>query len=486
MKLVLAFLILTLLSVSSEAFLFSGRGGIAVSGPTPVMVQHRASSTNPVGNGLTGNAFVMPMPNPSQAGDVLVVGITYPHGTFSSLTDDHSQSWPAATCTADDGVGNFATAVFVLPNTAGGVVTITATFTGAIKPFNYRITEFNNIVTSSPVVGSKCSAGLTPNGSSLVDPGSFTPTAKAVIWNYTAMAAGSGSATQHPTSYSAASGFTQLDGDTGWGPSTNTSFFAGSEMEVQSTSGAVDASMTITPNTTDPFNSVSVALQIASSATGGTIPLTAYIRSLISHTDVVFTAQQAWKHQAQFTGNLRVMECSCILPNLGISSVTDSDGNTWTQNTANNMIWYFMGASPSSGNTIVTINFTDNSPPTITARFYDVMNVTAVDVSAGTTANNCDNMSSISNYPTITPTHAPGLVIAGGILDAGTPGLSVTSPSGALFDHTLYTGENNGDLMENADAGGHFYNSTTATENWDWTLVSAASNTCQLEAVAVH
>jgi len=38
--------------------------------------------------------------------------------------------------------------------------------------------------------------------------------------------------------------------------------------------------------------------------------------------------------------------------------------------------------------------------------------------------------------------------------------------------------------MENADTTGHFYNSNTQTENWDWTITSIGSNSCWSEAAA--
>ena len=63
------------------------------------------------------------------------------------------------------------------------------------------------------------------------------------------------------------------------------------------------------------------------------------------------------------------------------------------------------------------------------------------------------------------------------------PGLSVTSPPGAVFDLVTYAGEIDTDTMENADAMGHVHNTTTATEDWSWTFTSRLSNTCVASAI---
>jgi hypothetical protein len=56
------------------------------------------------------------------------------------------------------------------------------------------------------------------------------------------------------------------------------------------------------------------------------------------------------------------------------------------------------------------------------------------------------------------------------------PGLSVTSPPGAVFDFISYTGETDADQYDNADLGAHYYFNTCAEQNWSWTLTSQGSN----------
>jgi hypothetical protein len=65
----------------------------------PVLIQHVASSANPVGVGISGNNYKIPLPNPVLAGDALVLAITYPHGETITISDTLKQTYiihPAA------------------------------------------------------------------------------------------------------------------------------------------------------------------------------------------------------------------------------------------------------------------------------------------------------------------------------------------------------------------------------------------------------
>lgn len=72
------------------------------------------------------------------------------------------------------------------------------------------------------------------------------------------------------------------------------------------------------------------------------------------------------------------------------------------------------------------------------------------------------------------------------VLDRDGPGLGLApgAPTGAVWDLTTYSGENDNDLMENADALAHFYTTTTSVENWNWTITPNSNNSCSSEAVA--
>src|SRR5262249_49913630 len=75
---------------------------LATSPGVPTLIQHVASSTNPVGIGIAGNNFKIPLPNPVGAGNALILGITYPSGNSPTITDNNGNAWPATAAVAAD------------------------------------------------------------------------------------------------------------------------------------------------------------------------------------------------------------------------------------------------------------------------------------------------------------------------------------------------------------------------------------------------
>ena len=454
----------------------------------PVLIQHVSSTSNPFpGNGISGNNFKIPLPNPVLAGDALVLAISYPNGVTPTITDNLGDTWPSsAACTANNGSGNIVSAIYVLPNSKAGTAsrpgTITIGFGSAVQPFQYTISEFNNIATSSPVNGCKQATGLSPNASTaVIDPGSFTPTTNNnanggdVIWNYTAVAATSSGS---PTKWTSASGFTLLDGDIN---STYPGFPHASQWYVQATQAAVDPKITSTGDTGDTFNSVTVALKVARA--GGSVPNGIHINKILHYT---VSADNPLILQAPATGNLRVLAFS--LPG-SVSSITDNDtGSSWTIKQDGNNPEAVIAFAPNRGplSTLkITINWSPGAQNSI--RFYDIQGAaaTAFDVAASNLPTSCPIGGSTSAAPPITPTTTNGLTIAGMPMGTG-PVSGVHAPTNAVFDLVYYTGESDFDAMENADAVGHYYNGSDLTaENWSWTTASNSGANCQ-GTEAVH
>jgi hypothetical protein len=472
-------------TASCEALVGSSGGGSA--GSQPVLIQHVASSANPIGLGIPGNNFAIPMPNPVLPGDALILAITYPHGNTITISDTLSQIWPAASITEDGGVGNYVTKIYVRCGSAGGNETISVGLSGSSIPFEYTVSEFNNVATSGCVDGGVGGTNLAPNSSAVINPGSFTPTTNNnangghIIWNYAAI---SSAANGNPSSWTPAASFTLLDGDIAW--INKQGFPHASQWYIQATNAPVTPNITSTGDTVDRFNSVSVALLVAGA--GGSLPSGIHVNKIIHETWVALSSGATMTLQLPTTGNLRILALPAGQDNIDITSITDSDGSTWNvEQTGGDspQIWY---AANRSANPNLTVAIHTSGPsPTNSARFYDVQGAAAspLDVAAGTNATACSLVNSINNQPSITPTATGELVIATMGIGQG-PGLGMASgaPSGAIWDLTTYTGELDLDLMENADALAHLYNATTATENWNWTITSVLSNSCAAEAVA--
>jgi len=461
--------------------------GTASASGQPVLVQHVTSSANPVGLGISGNNYKIPLPNPVLAGDAVVLGITYPHGETITITDTLGQTWPAASITEDGGPGNYVTQIFVRCGSAGGSETITVGMSSSSIPFEYTVSEFNNIAQSGCVDGTVGGTNLAPGGSALISPGSFTPGTNNnangghIIWNYNAI---SSSASGNPTSWVAATNFTLLDGDIAW--INKQGFPHASQWYIQTTNASVTPSITSTGDTSDRYNSASVSLVVASA--GGTVPSGIYINKIIHETWVALSSGATLTLQLPTTGNLRILAFPAGQGNIDITSITDSDGSTWNvEQTGQDspQIWY--AANRSANPSLMVHIHTSGVSPTNSVRFYDVQGAAAApfDVAAGTDFVNCTSVTTINDQPTITPTGTGELVVATmGIGQGPGLGLAAGAPSGGVWDLVTYTGEQDLDLMENADAQGHIYNTTTATENWNWKITSESDNSCSAEAVA--
>jgi len=465
----------------------SGTTGSSGSGSAPSLIQHVASSANPVGLGIPGNNYKIPLPNSVLAGDALVLAITYPHGNLVTITDTLGQAWPQASIVEDAGAGGYTTAIYVRCGSAAGSETVTVGFSSSGLPFEYTVSEFNNVAASNCVDGSVGGANLSPSSAGLINPGSFTPLTNNnaegghVIWSYTAI---SGAAGGNPTAWNPASGFTLLDGDIAW--INDQGFPHASQWSIQTQQASVTPSITSTGDTVDTFNSASVSLLLASA--GGAAPSGLHINKIIHQSWVALSSGATLRLQLPTTGNLRVLTFPAGQSNIHITSITDSDNSAWTlEQTGGDsaQIWYAANRPANAGLT-VSIH-TSGTSPTNSTRFYDVEGAAAspFDVAAGTDATPCSSATTIDDQPTITPTGANELVIATmGIGDG--PGLGVASgaPSGAVWDLPTYSGETDNDLMENADAQAHLYGAAASVEHWNWTITSNGDNSCASEAVA--
>ncbi|MGH9810715.1 MAG: hypothetical protein ACRD9W_26285, partial [Terriglobia bacterium] len=251
---------------------------------SPILIQHVSSSANPVGVGIPGNDFHIPLPNPLLGGCAVVLGISYPSGHKITITDSLKSAWPTSpTVMADYGAGNYVAAIYVLPRSPAGRDVITVGMGQKDLPFQYTASEICNLAIS-PVNGTKAGIGLAPKSkTAIIDPGSFTPRINNdalggnVIWSYVALAS---IANGNPTTWAAGNGLVLLDGDIAW--TTKQGFPHASQWQIQRTRAAVDPTMTATGDTADRFNSVSVALKVADA--GVTMPAGIHINKIIHQT----------------------------------------------------------------------------------------------------------------------------------------------------------------------------------------------------------
>ena len=455
-------------------------GGSLSTGPS--LIQHVASSSNPIGVGLPGNNFKIPLPNAVGAGNCLVLGTTYPSGNVPVVVDNNGNTWPTtATVTADAGQYGYISTVWVLPNANAGKTLITVSFLGDTIPFQYVVSEFNNVATVNPVNGTSIHVdGAGPSlTTGTLTPGNNDANGGNVIWNYYAL---SSSANGNPTNWSPGNNFALLDADIAW--TTNQGFPHASQWFLQTTTSQLSPGITATGDGANHYNSVAVALKAAQAGTAA--PAGIHINKILHQTSNG-PPSGTWSLQFPATGNLRVIATANGNNLTDITSITDSDNSTWTKLEPSDdepQIWYSPNTSVNT-NLVVTLHL--GQGPTMTLLFYDISGAATspLDTFSGEPSTGVSGQSSVSGMPVITPLTANGLVLAVmGIGDGPVLGLGTGSPTGAGFDLVTYSDETDLDLMENADAHAHLYNTDTSAESWNWNLTPNSNNSVFATAAA--
>jgi hypothetical protein len=455
----------------------------ASGGPTPKLVQHVSSSADEQ-NGPTGNDFKFTLPNPVLAGNCLILGLSYAWSATRTVSvgDDNRNAWPASPAVTTDDGATVNSSIFVLPNANAGATTITVHFDALLTTFQYTVSEFNNIATVTPINGSAGQAAAV--SANKISTGSFTPgnndaNGGNLIWAY--FANDSTPFATVPTTYAAGGSFSLLDASIG----TNSAQLPhGAEYFVQTAAAAIDPSMTLTGGGADTWNGVAVALKAASA---GNAPAAGIrIVSLVHETNSA--PPTTWVAQFPSQGNLSVVRTN---GDAELTSITDSNGNTYTRSVADPQIWHADNVTPGLD---LKVTLTYSAPPANrTMLLFDIKGAATEPEDgsaqppggiAPTTAGPYD----LTDSPIITPV-SPGLTIAGLQMGIGpVDGFAAGAPAGAIYDFVYHTNDGDGDRMDSGDGAAHFYNSDLTPEHWNWHIpnVDGASSASIFSRSAVH
>ena len=462
----------------------------AAGAATPIMFQHIASSTDPTGSGIPGHAFVFNTET-LPANTVAVMGVSAQAAVTVTISDTLTGAWSAPTCSAS-GSNNVNASVFVQPlGATGGADTITINV-GATdtQPVQFDITFWENINTAAPVNGSQCSGNITPTSGGVISPGSFTPTNNDanggnVIWNYTPLA--NGFSHTSVTGYTPATSFQLLNGGAVLWPATG--FPQASQYYLQTTAAAVTPSITAAGengSNGDAFNSATVALAVANN--GATASATIHVANIIHESIYISSNPGTTTSPFPTTGNLRIAaftwEGGCpggggaCLATSG-TTISSSDGCTWAvvgnAGHGDAVIGYAQGCSPCPACT-VSLHFSGAGALGGSFRLYDVQNAQASSYqNEASSSGSCGT--TLNDAPTITPSGASsGLTIASNGIGTGPgTGFAPGAPSGATFDLWTFASQTDADAADNADSQAHYYFSSAATQNWNWSLHAPSS-----------
>lgn len=455
---------------------------IAPQVPTgPTLVQHVATPSTLVDTPIT--SLIVSLPNPSLAGNLLIMAVTWNAGTrTATVADDQAQSYEEIH--SDD--ANADCSLFYFLNTVAGVQQITVTFNGTIDYVSATVAEFYNVATSSADVTSAIGTGTSASWQAT---GTIAGNATAGLPYLVFQVGFAGSGTAQP-SFAARSGFdlgcAKLPGNaTDHGQTPYATQF-----------GVVTASLTnpiITAGTSVAYNTIAVAFK---SAAAGTAPT---LTPRIVHLQMDnFEETSPVPLQFPCIGTLLV---ASYLGNQGavkttITELVDGHTNGWVQienspvengDAGKHSMWYAVDATTSTDMTM-TLTFSGS----IVGDCISLMDIVGANAYVAGTGNSAiGNKATTGNLTTvaITPTATGQLVIAMVDHAEGTEYGCVTDGNGHLPTFQLPRwGNENGDAISyfchDSGLANFRSNDTTAvTFIWSRGATTAPGNWAALGAV---
>jgi len=432
---------------------------------TPTIVQHVSSASNNdveynVGTGESGNPFYINLPNPAQAGNCLILSFSNPYSSSRtmSITDNKGNTWSLLKTVNN---GTTMSSTYVALNVAGGTQNITVTFDASLYGFQFCATEAYNVLSAFAVDGS---SSATTSGTGTIASGSITTSSPGdLIYQYGYDTDNTLLTSTGMTGMTSGPGFTFLSADVMLGT------FA--QYQVQSSTGAILPVVTVA-GVTDAFNTVAIALRggIQGSAPPPGIRIVGVHHVDYYHPGTIIIPS---------SGNLLYVSTAFGTGNVYITSIFSTPSNTWIElpNTGdgNGPPQCFYAANAiTSPNLALAITGPEGISSQVSLVIYDIAG--AATSPFDTSWNNSGLSENEGNFSlgTITPSTSNGLVIATMATYSGV--ITATTGSGQVLDSVTYGNETDADLMDNADAYGHFYNPDTSPITFGWTLGVTATS----------
>ena len=447
---------------------------LLASAQVPTLVQHVSCPNSRNGGNQQSNTpdYKCPLPEPSQAGNAIIVGVTAVSTGAFTLSDDKSNAYTLATSTTD-GNGMYI-AIYVATNIASGTRMINLHRTTP-NAFNVAMSasEYYNVALTSAIDEFNCTGSA--NGTS-ISAGSITPTVSGdLLWQWAINTGGGGGLPNSVTSFTVGS-----QPAVSW-QLLGTDLHDGDAVQA----GVYNATAQINPTFTSQSQSWSscvVALKPpASGTTTGNAPTQAFRIVHMLHQQMAASGSNPFKLQFPASGNLIV--ASYISGGSLITSATSTPSNTWSSTgtaaggqsiTAASQIYYAANASTSNS---MTISFTkDTNTSDGTYMMYDIVGAATSPFDKDSGPQSANQTSQVSSFSPsgvgLTPTGVSG----GKEIVVGNTGWNwctangVASPVGALFDVATDTGNsvNGPEPVDQNNGWFHLYTVSTSALTTTW------------------
>jgi hypothetical protein len=460
-----------------------GSAAYTMTSGLPTLVQDVAWGVG----GQTATTFKFHLPNSTLGGsstqgdrsnNLLICGVSWDGtGTTATITDNNSNSWTNGPSSND---GTRMIALKYALGAKAGTQDLTLTLSAAQYNVHMRCSEFYNVATSSAVDGTATSTSNITGPT--VASGSISTTVDNDLIYYYGIDDGYLCCISPVTSFVVGTNFKLLPSDRHIG------HFA--QYQVQTTHGAINPTMTENQSSHDTFGAAAIALRAVSAGTapGATIRIKR----------VYHTSLNAGAYTVQFPcdGNLIVASTAESTAQNGITSITDSNSNTFRKVSAPAtypQMFYAGGATCTNPNTRTMTFSNANSGTTAIAVIYDIAgaNTSPYDTSATSTGDqvstggsSCVNSANSNSTLSVTPSTAAGLIIA--VENNGTGPECGMSGAGNVLDSEWYFGQDDSStgLMDSSSGYAHMYNSSTAVQTFIFNWANAGISGWESLAVA--
>jgi hypothetical protein len=445
-----------------------GQTPIETSG-TPTLVQHvSCPNSRNTGNPRSSKPdYICSLPEPSQAGNALIVGVVSAYaGASFTLSDDKSNIWILVDSVIDNN-GDYV-AIYVATNVAANTRSITFHRSTNADDVALSASEYYNVATSSAVDAYNCNGA--DSNSTTITAGSIAPTLSGdLIWQWAVNTGGGGGLPNSVSSFAVGS-----QSNITW-QFNGTDLYDGDAVQAGVYGSASPINPTFTSGTSADFASCVVALK---SASAGNAPTSSFRIVHMLHQQVPNSAANPYLVQFPTSGNLIVD--SFVAGGSTISNISSSPANTWSStgaaagssaNNATSQI-YFAGNATASNQMTISVSHTTSTGDT--HMLYDIIGAATspFDVDSGGQAG--DQASIVTSWTTcsgcVTPTAAQDIVM-GNVAQNWCTSTNVTAPSGGLFDAATDSG-NGVDGPQSVDQNNgwfHYYDSATSPITVTWT-----------------
>jgi hypothetical protein len=456
---------------------------VCASAQTPTLVQHVTCPNSRNTGNQQSNApdYKCPLPELSQAGNTIIVGVVSASQGSFTMSDDHGNAWTLANSVID---GNGAyVAIYVASNVASGTRLLRLHRTTANADFvEMSASEYYNVAASGVVDTANCN-GSSSGSSSTITGGSITPSVSGdLLWQWAVNTGGGGGSPNSVSSFTAGS-----QSGIGW-QLNGTDLHDGDAAQSGIYNSTASINPSFTSGTSEQWSSCVVALKPGSA---GNAPTNPFRVVHMLHQQVHAGDSNPIAVEFPSSGNLIVnSDISGASP---IGSITSSPANTWSStgamagsagNSAGSQIYYAGNATTSN-----TLRMTVNLTGAVTDSTFIIYDITGAAASpfdndscpSGAYSNaSCggNQTSNVGAFTTCASCLTPSGNAGGAEVIIGNMGINwdtataVTVPSGALFDAATDTGNSvNGPQYADQNNGWfHFYTSATSPLSAIWTM----------------